>query len=103
LYVLRIDAEKARVVVGGKKDLLQSRVTVRDINWIGSGDAPIEGQRVTVKLRSTSPPVPARLHPTGEGRVEVVLDAAQGGVAPGQACVFYDNERVLGGGWISAA
>jgi tRNA-specific 2-thiouridylase len=56
-----------------------------------------------VKIRSTRPPVPARLHPVGEGRAEVELLAPETGVAPGQACVFYEEAgtRILGGGWIT--
>jgi len=103
LYVVRIEADQARIVAGPKAALLRDRVNVRDVNWIGPGDGPEVGHRVTVKLRSTQPPVAARLHPTGEGHVEVALEDAQGAVAPGQACVFYDHDRVLGGGWIAAA
>jgi tRNA-specific 2-thiouridylase len=55
-----------------------------------------------VRVRSTRPPKPARVHPEGGGRARVELLDAEEGVAPGQACVFYapEGSRVLGGGWI---
>jgi tRNA-specific 2-thiouridylase len=58
-----------------------------------------------VKVRSTRPPRPARIRPTGPAASEVDLLAPEEGVAPGQACVFYapDGDRVLGGGWIRRA
>jgi len=59
------------------------------------------GVRVAAKLRSAQPPVPATLYPgAAAGEAELVLDMAAGAVAPGQAAVLYDGERVLGGGWI---
>ncbi|HZS82359.1 MAG TPA: tRNA 2-thiouridine(34) synthase MnmA [Stellaceae bacterium] len=102
LYVLRLDPERARVVVGPKSALGGRRVRLGAVNWLGgdrAGAAGPDGLRVAVKLRSAQPPVPARLFLAGAGG-EVVLDEPAGAVAPGQACVFYDGERVLGGGWI---
>ncbi|RMF09773.1 MAG: tRNA 2-thiouridine(34) synthase MnmA, partial [Alphaproteobacteria bacterium] len=62
---------------------------------------PEDGQVVAVKVRSTRPPVPARVFAGGAaGQATVILDDAETGVSPGQACVFYDGTRVLGGGWI---
>ena len=77
-----------------------------EVNWLGDGDfeaAPDGGWEVEVRVRSTRPPVPARVHPEGPARARVELLAAEEGVAPGQACVFYAAEgtRVLGGGWIT--
>ena len=104
LYVLKIDAEHNRVVVGPKAALLSHGLTIRDVNWIGDGDAPPEGGiDCAVKLRSASPPVPAHIDPLPKGRAEVHLKEPYSAVAPGQACVFYDGERVLGGGWIEKA
>ena len=57
-------------------------------------------REVEVKLRATQPAVPARLRGLGGGRAEVLLDTPQAAIAPGQACVAYRGERVLGGGWI---
>jgi tRNA-specific 2-thiouridylase len=99
LYVLRIEPEARRVVVGPKSALGQQLVRLGGINWLGGESVRAGKRRVAVKLRSAQPPVPARLVLDGLGRGEVELDEAAS-VAPGQACVFYDGDRVLGGGWI---
>jgi tRNA-specific 2-thiouridylase len=105
LFVVRLDAETRRVVVGPRVALATRAVPVSGINWIGDGDfaaAPEGGWEADVKVRSTRPPAPARIHPRGGGRAEVELLNPEEGVAPGQACVFYaaQGSRVLGGGWI---
>lgn len=105
LFVIRLDAETRRVIVGPREALATRSVTVREVNWIGPGafaDAPEEGWEALAKVRSTRPPVPARIRPTAEGAIVELLTAEEG-VAPGQACVFYAPEgtRVLGGGWIA--
>ncbi len=99
LYVVRLEPGTGRVVVGPEDALLRSRLTVGAVNWLGPGEAP-DNARVSVKLRSTQQPAPATVNGTGNGTAEVVLDAPQAAVAPGQACVFYDGERMLGGGTI---
>ncbi len=105
LFVVRLDPEKRAVVVGPRTALARRSVPLAEVNWLGDGgfeDAPADGWEVSVRVRSTRPPKPARLHPRGAGRAEVELLAAEEGVAPGQACVFYapEGSRVLGGGWI---
>ena len=105
LFVLRLDAEARQVIVGPREALARREVAVAEVNWLGDGPfeaASSEGWEVMVRVRSTRPPVPAHLHPTGPGRARVELTGAEEGVAPGQACVFYAPEgtRVLGGGWI---
>jgi len=99
LYVLRLEPERRRVVVGPRTALGQRRVSLGGVNWLGPAPAA-EGMRVAVKLRSAQPPLPATLFLDGAGGGEAVLDAPALGVAPGQACVCYDGTRVLGGGWI---
>jgi tRNA-specific 2-thiouridylase len=105
LYVVRLDAPGRRVIVGPREALGVKRIRLHDVNWIG--DTPfdaLEGEPVLVKVRSTRPPVPAALS-VADGKVSLVLDADEEGVAPGQAAVFYSPEdggsRVLGGGWIT--
>ena len=72
--------------------------------WLGAGGAPdASGTKVQVKLRSAQPVATATAFPAADGGAEVILDEPQVGVAPGQACVFYQGDRVLGGGWIVAA
>lgn len=103
LYVVRLDAENAQVIVGPRDALAVDRIRLKDVNWLGE-EALSDGAPVRVKVRSTRPPVPAALS-VEDGEVGVVLAEGEEGVAPGQACVFYsvDNEdRVLGGGWIAA-
>jgi tRNA-uridine 2-sulfurtransferase len=91
LYVLRLEPGSGRVVVGPKSALAVSAARLSGLNWLG------EEQRegLQVKVRSLARPVPARFD--GE---RVRFDHPEYGVAPGQAAVLYDGERVLGGGWI---
>jgi tRNA-specific 2-thiouridylase len=101
LFVLAIEPETRRIVVGPRAALAETRVALGELNWLPSAPSPEAGMRVEAKLRSAQPPVPATLHPGGATReAELVLDAPVEGVAPGQAAVLYDGERVLGGGWI---
>ena len=102
LYVLRLEPEARRVVVGPRAALGRRRVRLGGVNWLGSAPAA-DGIEVEVKLRSAQPPVKARLALDGEGGGEVVLAEPAFGVAPGQACVAYAGTRLLGGGWIRAA
>ncbi|MBK8176854.1 MAG: tRNA 2-thiouridine(34) synthase MnmA [Rhodospirillales bacterium] len=102
LYVVRLDATAARVVVGPRTALLQDRVFVREVNWLGSEPLPVDNLAVEVKLRSTMAAVPARVSIDGAGNATVMLDQPQAAIAPGQACVLYRERRVLGGGWITA-
>ena len=104
LYVVSLDADSNRVVVGPRASLAVTQVPVGGINWLGDGaNPPPAGIDITVKLRSTQAPQPARLYgrPNGAGLVE--LAAPEFGIAPGQAAVFYDDTRLLGGGWIERA
>ena len=99
-YVLRVEPATRRVVVGPKARLGRDRLTVRDVNWLGAAEDLDRGLAVSVKLRSMQPLRAAKVRGLGEARAEVTLDEPQGAVAPGQACVFYAGQRVLGGGWI---
>jgi tRNA-uridine 2-sulfurtransferase len=103
LFVTALDAKSARVIVGPREALATRRIRLRDINWLGEGrleDIAAGGLDVAVRVRSTREPAPARL--TRDGIVELL--AAESGVSPGQACVFYASSapdaRVLGGGFI---
>jgi tRNA-specific 2-thiouridylase len=100
LYVVRLDAPNRHVVVGPKESLAQKRIGLHTVNWLGDG--PTENREVSVKIRSTRAPAPATLTLREAGRADVLLHGVEDGVSPGQACVFYDGERMLGGGWISA-
>jgi tRNA-specific 2-thiouridylase len=105
LFVLKLDAANARVVVGPRAALASTIITLRDVNWLVTAKAPSDCQVTIdcqVKVRSMRPPVPARVIPLESGAARVELPAPEDAIAPGQACVFYDGARVLGGGWIVA-
>lgn len=106
LYVIHLDRETKRVVVGPREALSTWRLELRDVNWLGDGPLsaiPADGLAVFAKVRSTRPPAEARLHVEGDV-VTVDLCDGETGVAPGQACVLYEDDnsrsRVLGGGFI---
>ncbi|HBD91435.1 MAG TPA: tRNA 2-thiouridine(34) synthase MnmA [Gemmobacter sp.] len=103
LYVVRLDADTRRVVVGPKSALSTRRVPLREVNWLG--DAPFDSAaewHVNVKVRSTRPPRPAVIRPISATEAEVELLDPEDGISAGQACVFYapEGSRILGGGWI---
>jgi tRNA-specific 2-thiouridylase len=91
LFVVRIDPERQRLIVGPRSALGVDAMRVEQLNWIG-GDQ----QQVTVKVRSLAPAVPAQI--AGDW---VRFEQPEFGVAPGQAAVFYEGSRLLGGGWIA--
>ncbi len=103
LYVVKLDVDTRRVVVGPKEMLATRTIPVREINWLGDGafDGAAE-HHVLVKVRSTRPPREAVIRPLSATTAEVELLTPEEGVSPGQACVFYapDSSRILGGGWI---
>ncbi|PIV79423.1 MAG: tRNA 2-thiouridine(34) synthase MnmA [Rhodobacteraceae bacterium CG17_big_fil_post_rev_8_21_14_2_50_63_15] len=103
LYVIRLDVEARRVIVGPKALLATRRVPLREINWLGDDAITARPEwQVSVRVRSTRPPREAILRPLSATEAEVELLTPEEGVAPGQACVFYETggTRVLGGGWI---
>ena len=108
LYVLRLDAENARVIVGPREALATRTILLREVNWLGEDEAALDdaGVEIAVRVRSTRAPQPARLLRDADGSYRVELAASEDGVSPGQACVFYDTPdtraRVLGGGVIAA-
>jgi len=106
LFVVRIDADGRRVIVGPREALLTAALALKETNWLGETaaieDACAAGRRVLARVRSTREPAAGRLAIVG-GQAGVVFDQAEEGVAPGQACVLYAPEapsRVLGGGFI---
>lgn len=101
LYVIRLDAANRTVVVGPREALAQSRFTIRELNWL-AGDLPTTP--IAVKMRSMQRPVSAMLRAiAADGSAEIELLTPYEGIAPGQACVMYDGERLLGGGWINGS
>ncbi|ETS11780.1 tRNA 2-thiouridine(34) synthase MnmA [Bartonella quintana] len=107
LYVVYLDVENARVIVGPREMLETHKLFLRDVNWLGDerlDNFPSDGLEVAVKVRSTRPSHLARLH-YQEGVFSVDFLECENSVAPGQACVFYDGNgdgaRILGGGFVT--
>ena len=99
-YVTRIEPASQRVVVGPKADLLRKTFRAGGLNWI-SIPSLMEPLRVDIKIRHQFRPAPGEVRPGSDPtRVEVEFDAPQPAVTPGQAAVFYQGDRVVGGGWI---
>ncbi len=106
LFVVRIDAANRQVIVGPREALLTRGLILKEINWLGEGEAITEAldRPVLARVRSTREPVAGRIALI-DGEAGVLFDSPEEGVAPGQACVLYapeDPSRVLGGGFIAA-
>ncbi len=102
LFVVRIDADARQVIVGPREALLTASCSLKEVNWLGDGSlAEADGLSVFARVRSTREPAAARLAVNGDV-LSVVFDAPEEGVSPGQACVLYVGDRVLGGGFIDA-
>jgi tRNA-specific 2-thiouridylase len=99
LYVLKIAPKYNDVIVGYKEDLESHKVVVREINWL-IDTHPGRAIECMVKLRSGHTPIPASFEVLEDGAGIATLYQGYAGVAPGQACVLYDGDRLLGGGWI---
>ncbi|MCA9207667.1 MAG: tRNA 2-thiouridine(34) synthase MnmA [Planctomycetales bacterium] len=97
-FVVRIEPESRRVVVGTREELGRRELTAARCNWLTT-DLPTHF-RCTAKIRYNSPARPATAERMDDGRLSVFFDEPRHGVAPGQAVVCYEGDRVLGGGWI---
>ena len=97
-FVVRIDAETRRVVVGSREELARRELTADRTNWLV--DPPSGRFRCQAKIRYNAPAVPATAECLANERLQVWFDEPCHGVAPGQAVVCYQGQRVLGGGWI---
>jgi tRNA-specific 2-thiouridylase len=98
MYVLALRPADRRVVVGPKASLEQTRLTASGVNWISA--EPAATLRIAAQIRHHHQAAPAGVRSLGEGRAEVIFDQPQLAISPGQAVVFYDGDRVVGGGWI---
>jgi tRNA-specific 2-thiouridylase len=102
LYVLNIDGPSGQVTVGGNDDLLSNKLVAERMNWISIAElsAPL---RVHAKIRHRHEPAPATIQDAGGGQTLVTFDQPQRAITPGQAVVFYDDDVVVGGGWIASS
>jgi tRNA-specific 2-thiouridylase len=100
LYVVALDPEKRRVVVGERRELARKECRIVRPNWI-SIDGLGRPLRISAKIRSRHPEAPGLIEPLADGSVRVTFDEPQQAVTPGQACVFYQDDVVVGGGWIA--
>ena len=98
LYVVRVEPDACQVVVGPRAALATCDLHLSDVNWLG--ERRVGAFDCDVKVRSTQAPIAATIRLGNHDSAAVTLAEAARGAAPGQACVFYDGDRVLGGGWI---
>jgi tRNA-uridine 2-sulfurtransferase len=99
LYVLSIDPEKNRVVVGGDDALRTASFEIENVNWVSFGkpEAPL---RAAVKIRHKHEPATATVEALGPNRARITFDSPQRAITPGQGAVIYNGDVVIGGGWI---
>jgi tRNA-uridine 2-sulfurtransferase len=100
LYVIELDAKNNRVIVGDESQLERDEFTIDRCNWIAF-EKPPESFEATVKIRYNHPGTRATIRPQSDGSAAIKLHIPQRAITPGQACVIYDDDLVLGGGWIS--
>jgi len=100
-YVTQVDARSGRVTVGTKSQLGARGFIATDVSWTEGED--VEERHAAVKIRYRHPAIAARIAPQSSRKAEVWFEKASPAVTPGQAAVFYDGDRVLGGGWIAGA
>ncbi len=98
-FVRAIDAEKNQVMIGPEDELLRDRMAVREVNWLLK---PRLGE-VSVKIRSRHSKAKAEIIDFNDVETLVHFKTPQKAVTPGQAAVFYEGDRILGGGWISTS
>ena len=98
VFVTRIEPDTATVVLGEREDLLAGGLVADECNWLVA--TPPRGRRVMAQIRYNSPATPAMATVEDDGTLRIRFETPQSAVAPGQAVVVYDNDRVLGGGWI---
>lgn len=101
LYVIKLNPEKHQVIVGSKEALARQEIHVHSLTWLGYGKEDADRYEITVKIRSSQTPLPAQLTLSDNKKTAIIqLKSPEYGVSGGQACVFYQGSRVLGGGWI---
>jgi tRNA-specific 2-thiouridylase len=103
LYVISLEPETHRVIVGPHHALAKSKIYIKDVNWLQDSTMFENGHKCQVKIRSTHQPVSATVLKLTQNTGEVIFSEPEYGVAFGQACVFIENDHILGGGWITSS
>ncbi|HTL28253.1 MAG TPA: aminomethyltransferase beta-barrel domain-containing protein, partial [Tepidisphaeraceae bacterium] len=103
IYVVDIDPATNRVTMGDKQSLLKSSLIARQINLLSDRARTARDLPCSAKIRYNHSPQPARVTIIGDEEFQLTFDEAQSAITPGQAVVLYDNDVVLGGGWIESA
>ncbi len=101
MYVIAIRPETRAVVIGTRDELLGNGIVAREVNWLA--DAPTVGDSVSVRVRHRAPLARAEIVRLENDEIELALDEPVSAITPGQSVVFYDRQRVLGGGFIEAS
>lgn len=99
MYVVGLDMEKNEVILGNDEDLFKDTLICDKLNWM-TIDELVEPMKVTAKIRYSAKPEVATLYPLNDGKVKVIFEVPQRAITPGQAVVFYDEDKVVGGGTI---
>ena len=100
MYVTKLNPDAKEVVVGPKSALNKTIAFLKEVNWLEPPKSEKEEKRLTVKVRSSSAGFPATVSARRNNTAEVFFETSPGAIAPGQAAVFYDGTRLMGGGWI---
>jgi tRNA-specific 2-thiouridylase len=100
LYVIELDAANNRVIVGDESQLDRAEFRVERCNWIPFETPPAQIE-ASIKIRYNHPGTLGTISPQADGSAKVRLHTPQRAITPGQACVFYDGDLVVGGGWIA--
>jgi tRNA-specific 2-thiouridylase len=101
MYVIGIRPQDRAVVIGTRDELLGGGVVAREVNWLAA--PPAVGDRVSVRVRHRAQLAPAEIVRLEGDEIELALDEPVSAITPGQSMVLYDNDRVLGGGFIEAS
>ncbi|MDA9573736.1 tRNA 2-thiouridine(34) synthase MnmA [Rickettsiales bacterium] len=99
LYVVKIDSNQNIIYVGEEKFLHSQNFKIRDINWLAI-DIKDKIIKASVKLRSSQEPQPAKITINNDNSADIIMKSMTKAITPGQACVIYSDQRMLGGGWI---
>ncbi len=101
LFVIALDAPLKKVLVGPKEALSKKILYAKEVNLLVDTYHFEQGKKCTIKIRSSQEPLAATIFLKNDIAAEVHLDTPEFGVAYGQACVFYEGDKVLGGGWLT--